>query len=122
VLVGATTLLAKARTAWKGTVLAIFQPGEETAEGAQAMIDSGLFSLFPKPSVIFGQHVAPGPAGTISGRFGVMTAKADSLQIRFFGRGAHGSSPQAGIDPVVMAASSVLRLQTIVSREVAPTE
>jgi len=121
-LIGATTLLAQARDAWRGTVMAVFQPAEETAEGAQAMIDDGLFIRFPKPDVILGQHVMVGAAGTISGRTGAVTSAADSLQIRLFGRGAHGSMPQASIDPVIMAAATVLRLQTIVSREVAPTD
>jgi amidohydrolase len=121
-LVGASTLLARAREAWQGTVIAVFQPGEETAEGAQAMIDDGLLERFPKPAVVLGQHVMVGPAGTVGGRAGVITSAADSLQIRLFGRGAHGSMPQASIDPVVMAAATVLRLQTIVSREVAAAE
>jgi amidohydrolase len=121
-LVGATTLLAQARSAWRGTLMAIFQPAEETGEGAQAMIDDGLFDRFPKPDVVFGQHVMVGPAGAIGGRAGVVTSAGDSLQIRLFGRGAHGSMPQASIDPVVMAAATVLRLQTIVSRELAATE
>ncbi|MGN6359101.1 MAG: amidohydrolase, partial [Thermomicrobiales bacterium] len=121
-LVGATALLAQARDAWHGTLLAVFQPAEETAEGAQAMIDDGLFARFPKPAVVLGQHVMVGPAGAVAGRTGVITSAADSLQIRLFGRGAHGSMPQASIDPVVMAAATVLRLQTIVSREVAATE
>jgi hippurate hydrolase len=121
-LVGATTLFARARDAWRGTLMAVFQPGEETAEGAQAMIDDGLFDRFPKPDVVLGQHVMVGPAGAVAGRTGVITSAADSLQIRLFGRGAHGSMPQASIDPVVMAAATVLRLQTIVSREVAATE
>ena len=121
-LVGATTLLARAREKWRGTVMAVFQPAEETGTGAQAMIDAGLFKLFPKPDVVLGQHVMVGVAGTISGRAGVITSAGDSLQIRLFGRGAHGSMPQASIDPVVMAAATVLRLQTIVSRELAATE
>ncbi|MGH8270125.1 MAG: amidohydrolase, partial [Steroidobacteraceae bacterium] len=121
-LVGAITLLAQARDSWRGTVMAVFQPGEETAEGAQAMIDDGLFKRFAKPEVVLGQHVMVGPAGTIGQRSGVITSAADSLQIRLFGRGAHGSMPQASIDPVVMAAATVMRLQTIVSREVAATE
>jgi amidohydrolase len=121
-LVGATTLLAQAQEAWHGTVVAIFQPGEETAEGAQAMIDDGLFDRFPKPSVVLGQHVMVGPAGAVAGRTGAITSAADSLQIRLFGRGAHGSMPQASIDPVVMAAATVMRLQTVVSREVAAAE
>jgi hippurate hydrolase len=121
-LVGAATLLAQCRAEWKGSLLAVFQPGEETAQGAQAMIDDGLFERFPKPAVILGQHVMVGPAGAIGLRPGVITSAADSLQVCLFGRGAHGSMPQASIDPVVMAAATVLRLQTIVSREVAPTE
>jgi hippurate hydrolase len=121
-LVGATTLLAQARDAWRGTLMAVFQPGEETAEGAQAMIDDGLFKRFPEPAVILGQHVMPGPAGVVAGRAGAITSAADSLQIRLFGRGAHGSMPQASIDPVVMAAATVMRLQTIVSREVAAAD
>jgi len=82
----------------------------------------GLFKRFPKPDVILGQHVMVGPSGTVAGRAGAITSAADSLQIRLFGRGAHGSMPQASIDPVVMAAATVLRLQTIVSREVAAAE
>src|SRR6185312_11812516 len=89
-LVGATNLLAQARDAWHGTLIAVFQPGEETAEGAEAMINDGLFDRFPKPVVILGQHVMVGPAGTVAGRTGAITSAADSLQIRLFGRGAHG--------------------------------
>jgi len=121
-LAGATKLLAEARTTWRGTLMAVFQPAEETAEGAQAMIDDGLFERFPKPDVVFGQHVMVGPSGTVAARAGAITSAADSLQIRLFGRGAHGSMPQASIDPVIMAAATVLRLQTIVSREVAAAE
>ena len=121
-LIGAATLFAKSREAWKGTLMAVFQPAEETAQGSQAMIDDGLFHRFPKPEVILGQHVMSMPSGTIAGRPGVTTSAADSLQIKLFGRGAHGSMPEASVDPVVMAASVVLRLQGIVSREVPPTE
>lgn len=121
-LIGAATLLSQARDAWKGTLMVVFQPGEETAQGAQAMIDDGLLKRFPMPEVVLGQHVMVGPAGTVAGSAGPITSAADSLQIRLFGRGAHGSMPQASVDPVVMAASTVLRLQTIVSREVAATD
>ncbi|HSU30493.1 MAG TPA: amidohydrolase, partial [Bryobacteraceae bacterium] len=121
-LIGAATLFAKSRNAWKGTLMPVFQPAEETAAGAQAMIDDGLFQRFPKPDVVLGQHVMSLPAGVIVGRPGATTSAADSLQIRLFGRGAHGSMPEASIDPVVMAAATVLRLQTIVSREVAANE
>ena len=121
-LAGAAALMARARGPWRGTLMAVFQPAEETAAGAQAMIDDGLFKRFPKPDVILGQHVMVGPAGVLGGRSGAITSAADSLQIRLFGRGAHGSMPQASIDPVVMAAAVVLRLQTIVSREIAAAE
>ena len=121
-LLGAATLFAKARDSWKGTLMIVFQPAEETAAGAQAMIDDGLFKRFPKPDVVLGQHVMVGSSGVLSSRAGVVTSAGDSLQIRMFGRGAHGSMPEASIDPVVMAAATVLRLQTIVSREMAASE
>ncbi len=121
-LAGAAARLAAAREAWQGTLMAVFQPAEETAQGAQAMIDDGLCDRFRKPDVVLGQHVMPAPAGSIGTRAGVITSAADSFEIRMFGRGAHGSMPEASIDPVVMAAATVLRLQTIVSREVAPAQ
>ncbi len=121
-LIGAASLLSTARQSWRGTLLVVFQPGEETAQGARAMIDDGLFEKFSKPDVILAQHLMVGRAGHIAGSAGPITSAADSLQIRLFGRGAHGSMPQASVDPVVMAAATVLRLQTIVAREVAATE
>jgi hippurate hydrolase len=121
-VIGAAKLFARNRDAWRGTLICIFQPAEETGEGAQAMIDDGLFRRFPKPDVILAQHVMIGTSGVFSSRSGVITSAGDSLQIRLFGRGAHGSMPQASIDPVVMAAATVLRLQTIVSREIAATD
>lgn len=121
-LIGAGAILAQLRDSWRGTLLVVFQPAEETGEGAQAMIDDGLFKLFPKPDVVLAQHVMVGEAGVLSSRAGVVTSAGDSLQIRMFGRGAHGSMPQASIDPVVMAAATVLRLQTIVSREIGATD
>ena len=121
-LAGASTLFAQARDSWRGTLMVVFQPGEETAQGAQAMIDDNLLKRFPEPVVVLGQHVMLGKAGDIAGSAGPITSAADSLQIRLFGRGAHGSMPQAAIDPVVMAAATVMRLQTVVSREVAATE
>jgi len=120
-LMGVTSLFSQRRETWRGTLMAVFQPGEETAQGARAMIDDGLFTRFPKPDVVLGQHVMVGPAGAVAGSAGPITSAADSLQIHLFGRGAHGSMPQASVDPVVMAAAIVLRLQTIVSREVAAT-
>jgi amidohydrolase len=118
-LAGAIELLAAGRDAWQGTVMAVFQPAEETDQGARAVIDDGLFDRFPKPEVILGQHVMPGSAGEISYRTGTTQSAADSLRVRLFGRGAHGSMPESSVDPVVMAAATVMRLQTIVSREIA---
>src|SRR6202171_3372546 len=121
-LIGATSLFAKSRDSWHGKLMPVFQPGVETAQGAQAMIDDGLFKRFTKPDVVLGQHVMSLPSGHLDWRTGVVTSAADSLQLCSCGRGAHGSMPEASIAPVVMATSTVMRLQTIVSREVAPTD
>jgi amidohydrolase len=121
-LAGASALFAQTRNAWQGTLMVVFQPGEETAQGAQAMIDDNLLARFPEPVVVLGQHVMLGVAGDIAGSAGPITSAADSLQIKLFGRGAHGSMPQAAVDPVIMAAATVMRLQAVVSREVAATE
>src|SRR6516164_167843 len=88
-LIGAATLFAQNRNAWRGTLMPVFQPAEETGEGAQAMIDDGLFKRLPKPTTILGQHVMVGSSGVVSTRSGVITSAGDSLQIRMFGRGAH---------------------------------
>jgi amidohydrolase len=116
-LVGATNLLAKAPEVWRGTLMAVFQPAEETGVGAQAMIDDKLFERFPKPDVILGQHVMPPSAGQISYRPGVTQSEEDNIQVRLIGRGGHGAWPESTVDPIVMAAATVLRLQTVVSRE-----
>jgi hippurate hydrolase len=121
-LVGASQVLAETRSSWSGTLLVVFQPAEELGAGAQAMIDDGLFERFPRPAVVLGQHVAPFPAGSLAIRAGAAFAAADSLRVTIFGRGGHGSRPEVTVDPVVMAAATVLRLQTIASREVAGTE
>jgi amidohydrolase len=121
-MMGATRILAENREGWRGTVMAVFQPGEETAQGARAMIADGMVKRFPKPDVTLGQHVMPLPAGQLGYRAGTMLSAGDSWEVTLFGRGAHGSMPQKSIDPVVMAASAVMRLQTVVSREVAMTD
>jgi hippurate hydrolase len=121
-LLGAAQVLADARGAWRGTVLLAFQPGEETAQGAAAMLDDRERVGLPRADVVLGQHVMVGAAGTVSCRAGVILSAADSLQVTLFGRGSHGSQPQTAVDPVVMAAATVLRLQTIVSREVSPLD
>ena len=121
-LMGAARLLAEHRTAWCGTVLAVFQPGEEVGRGAQSMMDDRMAERFAKPDIILGQHVMVGEAGTVGYRSGTILSAGDSLKVKLFGRGAHGSMPHTSIDPVIMAASTVMRLQTIVSREVAPLD
>ena len=121
-LMGVARLLAEHRDRWKGTVLAVFQPGEEVGRGARGMMDDGMAARFPKPEVILGQHVMVGEAGTVGYRSGIILSAGDSLKVKLFGRGSHGSQPQTAIDPVIMAASATLRLQTIVSREIAPID
>lgn len=121
-LMGAVRVLSQARESWSGTVMAVFQPAEEAGAGAQAMIDDGIFERFGRPDVVLGQHVAPLPAGIIGLRTGPAFAAADALRVVLHGRGAHGSRPETSVDPVVMAAAVVLRLQTVVSREIGGTE
>lgn len=121
-LMGAARLFSEHREEWKGTLLVVFQPGEEVGRGAQGMIDDGMMERFPKPDIILGQHVMVGEAGTVGHRSGAILSAGDSLKVKLFGRGAHGSQPQTAIDPVIMAAATTMRLQTILSREVAPIE
>src|SRR6202022_3757241 len=120
-LMGATRILVENRSMWRGTVMAVFQPGEETGQGARAMIEDGMVKRFPKPEVTLAQHVMPLSAGQIGWRIGTMLSAGDSWEVTLFGRGAHGSRPPRITDPVVMAAA-VMRLQTVVSREVAMTD
>ncbi|WP_055477170.1 amidohydrolase [Gordonia sp. HS-NH1] len=120
-LLGAAAVLAGETSAWSGTLIVVFQPAEELGAGAQAMVDDGLWDRFPKPDVVLGQHVSPLPAGKIAGHAGASYAGSDSLRIRLVGRGAHGSMPEASVDPIVLAASTVLRLQTVISREIPST-
>jgi hippurate hydrolase len=119
-LLGAVALLAQAPEHWSGTLVAVFQPAEEAADGARAMLDDGLASLVGKVDVALAQHVLPFPAGTVGTRSGPTLSAADSMRVTVHGRGAHGSMPQAAVDPVVLAAMIVIRLQTVVAREVAP--
>lgn len=124
-LLGATEALAKATDAWSGTFIALFQPGEETAEGAQSMVEAGLTDTIPTPDVALGQHIfidENAPAGTVLIAPGPVLSTATSLTVTVFGHGSHGSMPHLSVDPVVLASSIVLRLQTVVSREVDPHE
>ncbi|MBN9100058.1 MAG: amidohydrolase [Pseudonocardia sp.] len=121
-LLGAVEALLARRDTWSGTVLAVFQPAEEVGGGAQAMIDDGLFERFGRPDVVLGQHVAPLPAGVLAVRPGPAFAGSDTVRVTLHGAGGHGSRPETTVDPIVMAAATVMRLQTIVAREVGGTE
>ncbi|TDU83325.1 hippurate hydrolase [Kribbella voronezhensis] len=121
-LLGAARTLASDPSSWRGTLLLVFQPAEELGQGAQAMVDDGMYDRFGTPDVVLGQHVAPLPAGVIGLRAGPSFAGSDALQVIMYGRGAHGSRPEVSVDPVVMAAATVMRLQTVVSREVAAAD
>ncbi|RLP82973.1 amidohydrolase [Mycetocola lacteus] len=120
-MLGAAAELAADPT-WSGRLLLVFQPAEEQGAGAQAMVDDHLFERFGTPDVVLGQHVAPLPAGTLGLRSGPAFAASDALRVTLFGRGGHGSRPETTVDPIVLAAAVILRLQTIVSREIAGTE
>ena len=120
-LLGAAALLAR-DDQWHGAVVALFQPAEETGDGARGMVDDGLAKLIPRPDVAFAQHVLPAPAGHVGTRAGPVLSAADSMRITLHGRGGHGSMPQATVDPVVLAAMIVVRLQTVVARETPPSE
>ena len=121
-LLGASALLAAARNEWHGTVIALFQPAEELGDGARRMVDDRLATLVGDVDVAFGQHMLPMPSGVIGTRPGSALSAADSVRITVYGRGAHGSMPQASVDPVVLAAMIVVRLQTVIAREIAPTD
>ncbi|OHO27282.1 amidohydrolase [Corynebacterium sp. HMSC034B08] len=108
---------------WSGTFIGVFQPAEETAEGARAMLAAGLEEAMPRPDVYLGQHVlASLPGGHVGTRRGPVLSSAFSVKVTVHGKGSHGSMPELGVDPVVLASSIVMRLQTIVSREVAAKE
>ncbi|WP_062999192.1 amidohydrolase [Nocardia mikamii] len=121
-LLGAAQVLSEHTDHWQGTLVALFQPAEEVGDGARGMVEDGLAELLPKVDVALGQHVLPAPAGIVGTGSGPMLAAADSMRITVYGRGGHGSMPQVTVDPVVLASMIVLRLQMVVSREVAPTE
>lgn len=118
----AIELLVTNRDTWSGTVVCIFQPGEETAAGATAMVEDGLWDRAPKPDVVLGQHIGPFAAGTVRGRAGHVMSLADAWQVTVRGRGAHGSQPENSVDPIVSAAYMITRLQAVVSRHTSPLE
>lgn len=122
-LLGTAEVMARTRDRWHGTLMLIGQPAEETIAGAEGMIQAGLFTRFPKPDVAVALHVGNGlPAGMVAITPGVYNTNADSVRITIYGKGGHGAMPQTAVDPIVIAARTILALQTIVSREVRPGE
>lgn len=125
-LLAAAKLLVSARESWAGTVVFLFQPSEEDGAGAQRMVDDGLYDPkrhgVPRPDVVLGGHVMPARAGTITTRGGVFNSASESFRVTLYGRGGHGGKPHATVDPVVLACSAVMKLQTVVSRETDPQD
>ncbi len=119
-LLAAAQLLAEHPTDWSGTFIALLQPAEELGTGARAMVDDGLAVQIPKPDVALGQHVMGLPHDTVASRPGAALSAADSIRVTLHGRGTHGSMPHYGIDPVLLGSAVVMRLNAIVSRELAP--
>ncbi len=122
-LVATATIMAQRRDAWHGTLIVIGQPAEETISGAAKMVQDGLFTRFPRPDAVLALHVTNElPAGKVGVVEGGYSSSADSLRITIFGKGGHGSAPHTTVDPIVIAARTILALQTIVAREVKPGE
>ena len=122
-LAGTAEIMARSKNTWHGTVVLIGQPAEETIAGAKSMLKDGLFTRFPKPDVILALHVGNElPAGKIGMVSGIYNTNADSLRITIYGKGGHGAAPHTTVDPIVIAARTILALQTIASREVKPGE
>ncbi|WP_026925727.1 amidohydrolase [Granulicoccus phenolivorans] len=119
---GAAELLAGNKGLWAGTYVALFQPGEETAEGARSMVADGLVEKVGPIDIALGQHVLTDQAGHVGTHAGPMLSAAASVKVVLTGKGSHGSMPHLGVDPVVLAASIVTRLQGIVSRELSPND
>jgi len=122
-IIGTATIMAHSKETWHGTLFLIGQPAEETISGAKAMLDDGLFKRFPKPDVAVALHVSNEfPAGKVGVGAGYRYANADSFRLTIYGKGGHGSAPHTTVDPIVIAARTILSLQTIASREVKPGE
>lgn len=121
VWVGTAKVLLSLKNQWRGTLIFIAQPAEETVDGAQQMIDDGLFQKFGKPDYAFALHVGPGLAGQVYYKAGVLTSNSDHLMLTFNGRGGHGSMPSVTIDPVMMAARFTVDVQSVISREKDPS-
>ncbi|MER7763788.1 amidohydrolase [Streptomyces sp. NPDC097619] len=119
---GAAELLAADRGGWRGTLMVVGQPAEETLDGARAMLEDGLYERFGRPDEVLAQHAAPLPAGMVAHGYGPVTAGSVTFRVVVHGRGGHAGAPHLTVDPVVTAAHLVTRLQTVVAREAAPTD
>ncbi|MCC3771054.1 amidohydrolase [Streptomyces sp. UNOC14_S4] len=121
-LAGAVSVLARGRERWRGTVMVVGQPAEETLLGARAMLDDGLYERFGRPDAVLAQHTAQLPAGTVAHGTGPIMAGSAALDVVIHGRGGHAAQPHLCVDPVVTAAATVLRLQSVVAAETTPAE
>nr|WP_315252588.1 amidohydrolase [uncultured Duganella sp.] len=119
---GAARALVTLKSQWKGTLMFIGQPAEETVSGAKAMLDDGLFKRFGKPDYAFALHSWPLAYGTIGYNSGAVSSNSDAIEITFKGRGGHGSAPDKALDPITIAARFVVDVQTVISREKDPKE
>ncbi len=120
--IGTARTLVALKDRWKGTLMFVGQPAEETVSGAKAMMADGLFTRFPKPDFAFALHTSPSPYGFVGYRAGPTSSNSDGLEITFKGRGGHGSAPDKTIDPITIAARFITDVQTVVSREKDPAE
>jgi amidohydrolase len=122
-ILGTAEIMAHSKNTWHGTLMLIGQPAEETISGAKGMIRDGVFTRFPRPDVAVALHVGNElPAGTVSITPGIYNTNSDSIRITIYGKGGHGAAPHTTVDPIVIAARTIVALQTIVSREVKPGE
>ncbi|KAM0234129.1 hypothetical protein ACHAPO_006506 [Fusarium lateritium] len=123
-LLGAAATLFSSRDSWSGTLVLAFQPAEERGTGAQAMVDDGLYTKHevPIPDFVLGAHVRPLRTGTIGTRRGLVATSADNFKVTIHGKGSHASMPHTAVDPIAISANAILKLQTLVSREVDPAE
>jgi len=123
ILIGTAGLLMRLKDEWSGTLIAVAQPAEEALGGAQRMLADGLFSRFPRPDFALALHVKPElPVGKVALSPGFVTLGCEVIDLIIHGQSGHGASPHEAKDPVVLAAQTILALQTIISREINPAE
>ncbi|MDX8339059.1 amidohydrolase [Draconibacterium sp. IB214405] len=123
-LIGLAHTMAEMKNDWSGTLVLVAQPAEELVQGAQAMIDNGLYTKHnvPKPDYFLAQHTGPLPVGSMTASAGRIMTGTTHMDVTFHGIGGHGSSPHHAKDPVVMAGMAIVQLQTVVSRYTDPNE